>query len=81
MVNQIIKGSYLLLHNAALLAQDNANLRAANEKIVKKRNQSHRQIRCQERLTVKEGLQLAMQLNLLAEAPMVESHTQGELPI
>ena len=81
MVNQIIKGSYLSLHNAALLAQDNANLRAANEKIVKKRNRKTRHIPCEAGLTVEEGLQLAAQLNLPAEAPAVESHTQGELPI
>jgi hypothetical protein len=63
------------------LAQENANLRAANKKIVKKRNRSTKQIPCKEGLTIKEGLQLATQLYLLAEAPAVESHTQGELPI
>jgi hypothetical protein len=57
-VNQIIKGAYLSLHSAALLTQDNANLRAANEKVVNKRNRSHKQIPCKEGLTVEEGLQL-----------------------
>jgi hypothetical protein len=81
MLDQIIKGHCLSLHNTALLAQENANLRAANKKIVKKRNRSHKQIPCQKGLTVEEGLQLVAQLDLPPEAPVVESHTQGELPI
>jgi hypothetical protein len=81
MLDQIIKGTALSLQNATLLAQDNANLRTANEKIVKKRNRSHKQIPCEEGLTVEEGLQLVAQLDLREEAPVVESHTQGELPI
>jgi hypothetical protein len=40
MLDQIIKGHCLSQHNTALLAQENANLRAANKKIVKKRNRS-----------------------------------------
>jgi hypothetical protein len=78
-VDQIIKGSYLSLHGAALLTQENANLRAANEKIVKKRNPSHKKIPCEEGLTVEEGLQLIEQLNQPVEADGVVSHTQGEL--
>ncbi len=81
MLDQIIKGHYIALHNTALLAQENSNLRAANEKVVKKRNRSTRHIPCEEGLTVEEGLQLITQLNLPAEAPAVESHAQGELPI
>jgi hypothetical protein len=80
MLDQIIKGSYLSLHGAALLAQDNANLRMANEKIVKKRNRSTRQIPCEEGLTVEEGLQLVAQLDLPTEEAIVDSHAQGELP-
>ena len=81
MVDQIIKGSYLSLHNAALLAQENANLRAANERILKKRKRKTKHIPCEQGLTFEEGLQQAAQLNLPAEAPVVESHTQSELPI
>jgi hypothetical protein len=80
MLDQIIKGGYLSLHGAALLAQDNANLRAANEKIVKKRNRSTKHIPCEKGLTVEEGLQLVSQLDLPAEAARVDSHAQGELP-
>ncbi|KAJ5240603.1 uncharacterized protein N7469_002194 [Penicillium citrinum] len=81
MLDQIIKGQCVALHNTALLAQENANLRAANEKVVKKRNRSIRQIPCEEGLTVEEGLQLVTRPDLLVEAPAVESHMQDELPI
>ncbi|CEJ58776.1 hypothetical protein PMG11_07422 [Penicillium brasilianum] len=79
-LDRIIKGHSEALHNTALLAQENANLRMANERIVKKRNRSNRKIPYEEGLTVEEGLQLATQLDLPEEAPRVESHTQGELP-
>jgi hypothetical protein len=58
MLDQIIKGHYILLHNTALLAQENANLRAANEKKRQKYNQLTRQIPCNNGLTVEEGLRL-----------------------
>ena len=63
MLDQIIKGHCIALHNTALLAQENANLRIANEKVVKKRTRSTKQIPCEEGLTVEEGLQLVQQLN------------------
>jgi hypothetical protein len=80
-LDQIIKGHYSALQNTALLAQENANLRVANEKVVKKRNRSTRQIPCEEGLTVEEGLQLVEQLNQPVEGDGVVSHTQGDLPI
>jgi hypothetical protein len=67
MINQIIKSSYLSLYGAALLAQDNANLRMANEKIIKKCGRSTRQLPSEEGLTVEEALQLAAQLDLPVE--------------
>jgi hypothetical protein len=81
MLDQIIKGHYISLHNTALLAQENANLRAANEKKRQKRNRSTRQIPCNSGLTVEEGLRLVQQLDQPVEATAVVSHTQGELPI
>jgi hypothetical protein len=81
MLDQVIKGHYISLHNTALLAQENANLRAANEKKRQKHNQSTRQIPCNSSLTVKEGLRLVQQLDQLVEAIAVVSHMQGELPI
>ena len=44
MIDLMIKGSYLSLHSATLLAEDNANLRMANEKMIKKRNRSTKRI-------------------------------------
>ena len=49
--------------------------------MVKKRTRLTKQILCEEGLTVEEGLQLITQLDLPAEAPAVDSNTQGELPI
>jgi hypothetical protein len=63
MLDQIIKGHYISLHNTALLAQENANLRVANEKKRQKRTRSNRQIAHEGGLSVKEGLQLAQQEN------------------
>ena len=68
------------MHNAAILSQEIANLRAANEKVIKKRKRSTRQIPCDEGLTVQEGLQLAQQANQLVEVGEVVSHAQGETP-
>ena len=59
MLDQIIKGHCIALHNTTLLAKENANLRASNEKIVKKRTRSTKQIPYEEGLTTEEGLQLA----------------------
>lgn len=56
MLRQVIKGSYLSLHGASLLAQDNANLCMANKKIIKKRNRLTEYTPCEEALTVEEGL-------------------------
>jgi hypothetical protein len=81
MLDQIIKGHCIALHNTALLANEVTNLRATNERIKKKRNRSTRQIPCEEGLTVEEGLQLIAQQDLPVEAPTVESHAHGELPI
>jgi hypothetical protein len=81
MLDQIIKGHSIALHNTALLAQENANLRAANKKVVKKRARSTKQIPYEEGLTVEEGLEEVTQPDLPAESPTVEPHTQGELAI
>lgn len=69
----------MTIHNAALLAQENANLRAANKKR-QKRTRSTRQIAHTGGLSVEEGLQLAQQLNQPVKGDGVVSHTQGDLP-
>ncbi len=78
MLDQIIKGHCIALHNTALLAQENANLRAANEKVVKKRTRSTKHIPCEEGLTVEEGLQRVTQLDQPVEDSQVVSHEAGE---
>ncbi|OOQ89515.1 hypothetical protein PEBR_07950 [Penicillium brasilianum] len=55
-LDQMIKGFQLALHSSALLAEDNANLRMANEKIVKKRNRSTKKIPCEEGFTIEEAI-------------------------
>jgi hypothetical protein len=62
-LDRIIKGCYLSMHNAALLAQENANLRAMNEKKRQKRTRSNRQIPREEGLTVDEASQIIQQPN------------------
>jgi hypothetical protein len=57
-LNRIIKGHSEALHNTTLLAQEVSNLRIVNERIVKKRQRSTRQIPCEEGITIEEGLQL-----------------------
>jgi hypothetical protein len=79
-VDQIIKGHSIALHNTALLVQENANLRAANEKKRQKRIRSNRQIAHEGGLTVEEGLQLVQQQNQPVEGDRLVSHRQGDLP-
>lgn len=81
MLDQIIKGCAVTMHNAALLARENADLRAANERKRQKRNRSTRQMAHKGGLSVEEGLQLAQQLNQPVEGDGVVSHVQGDLPI
>ncbi|RJE17358.1 Pogo transposable element [Aspergillus sclerotialis] len=81
MLDQIIKGCAVTMHNAALLAQENANLRVANERKRQKRNRSTRQMAHEGGLSVEEGVQLAQQLNQPVEGDGVVSYAQGDLPI
>jgi hypothetical protein len=74
MLDQVIKGCAMTMHNAALLAQENANLRAANEKKRQKRTRSTRQIAHEGGLSVEEGLQLVQQQNQPIKDDGVVSH-------
>ena len=58
-IDQIIKGAYLSMHNATILAQENASLRRANEKKRQKRTYTNRRIGHEGSLTIGHGLQLA----------------------
>lgn len=60
-LDQVIKGYYISMHNAALLAKENTELCAANEKKRQKRKQSNRQIPHEGGLTVEEASQLIEQ--------------------
>ena len=62
-LNQLIKGCQLAIHSATLLAKENNDLRAENEKKKQKRTWSKRQISCEEGLTV-------MEVQELHEAPI-----------
>jgi DDE superfamily endonuclease len=79
-LDRIVKGHTRLLHDTALLLQDNANLRAANEKKRQKRRRSNRRIAHEGGLSVEEGLQLVQQLNQLVEGDGLVSHRQGDVP-
>jgi hypothetical protein len=68
------------MHNAALLAKENADLHAANEKKHQKRTRSTRQIAHKGGLSVGEGLQLAQQPIQPVEADGVVSHEEVDLP-
>jgi hypothetical protein len=60
-LDQVIKGCYLSIHNAALLAEENADLRVANEKKRQTRTRSNRKIPHEGGLTVEEASQLIEQ--------------------
>lgn len=68
------------MHSAALLAKENADLRAANEKKRQKRTRWTMRIAREGGLLIEEGLQLVQQLIQPAEANEVVSHEQGDLP-
>ena len=58
MLDQIIKGHYLALHNTALLAKEVDNLRKHNEKKRQKRTRSTRQIVHEGGFTGEEAIQV-----------------------
>jgi hypothetical protein len=80
LLNHIVMGCAMVMHSATLLSQENADLRAANERKRQKRQRSTRQIPYEEGLSVEEGLQLVEQLNQPVEGDGVGSHGQGDLP-
>ena len=60
-LNQLVKGFRLIMQGAILLAKENKELRAANEKQKQKRARSRRQIPAEEGLSVQEASALIMQ--------------------
>jgi hypothetical protein len=57
-LNQLLKGCEMAMNSAVLLAKENQDLRAANEKQRQKRKRSNRQIACTEGLSIQEGQNL-----------------------
>jgi hypothetical protein len=80
MLDQIIKGHCIALHNTTLLAKEKDDLRAANKKKLQKRTRSTRRIAHKGGLTIEEGLQLAQQPIQPVEADEVVSHEAVDLP-
>ncbi|KKA22460.1 Transposase [Rasamsonia emersonii CBS 393.64] len=62
-LQQIIKGCEIALYNAAILAQENHDLRMANEKEKQKRGRSRRQMSPNQGLSVQEARDLIHQRN------------------
>jgi hypothetical protein len=79
MLDQIIKGHCISLRHTALLAQENANPRGANEKKRQKSTRPNRRIVHEGGLSFEEGLQLAQQLNQPVEGDGVVYPTQSDL--
>jgi hypothetical protein len=67
-LDQLIKGCQLAMHSAVLLARENHDLRAANEKQVQKRQKSKKQLPHEGSLTVEEGAQLLQAAQVAQEA-------------
>jgi hypothetical protein len=81
MLDQIIKGCAVTMHNAALLKKEIANLRAANKKKRQKRGRSTKQMAYDGGLSVEDGIQLVQQLNQPPNNDGVGLYAQGDLAI
>jgi len=57
-LNQLIKGFYLVLYNAILIARENSKLRTANKKQKQKRTRLARHIAYEGDLSVREARKL-----------------------
>ena len=71
MFNQVIKSCEIVWHHNGILAKENSDLHAANEKQKQKRSRSKRQITREEGLTIQEGRGLVAQSEQPAEAEYI----------
>ncbi|OQD72698.1 hypothetical protein PENANT_c225G09064 [Penicillium antarcticum] len=69
-LNQLVKGCQLAMHNATILAQENKELRAENEKKKRKNARSTRQIAIEGGLSVLEASTLIAQPDQAVLAPI-----------
>ncbi|EED21178.1 pogo transposable element, putative [Talaromyces stipitatus ATCC 10500] len=67
--NQLIKGSLVVMHQAAILARENHNLREANDILQKRRTRRTKALQADGILTVAEGRELAQELPEEAQPP------------
>jgi hypothetical protein len=67
-LDQLIKGCQLAMHSAVILARENQELRAANEKQIKNRKKSKKQLPHTGSLTIEEGAQLLQAAQVAEEA-------------
>jgi hypothetical protein len=74
-LDQLVRGCQLAMHSAVILARENQELRAANEKQVKNSKKSKKQIPHQGSLTIKKGAQL-LQATQVANKAMEEAIQQ-----
>ena len=72
--SQIVKGSKIIMQNAALLLKENKQLRAANSRQKAKRARKRLFISNSTTLTAAEGVQLVQQSNIQDTALAVESN-------
>jgi len=79
-LNQLIKGCQLAMHNAALLANENKELRAENEKKKRKSARSTRQIAVEGGLSVLEASTLIAQLDQAVLAPIAREAGPAPAP-
>jgi hypothetical protein len=80
-LNQLVKGFRLTMQGALLLAKENKELRAENEKKKQKRARSRKQIPAQEGLTVQEASALIMQPVEAIEAPIPPRRRRPSPPL
>lgn len=80
-LDQIIKGAILSIHNAALLAQENVDLRTLHEKKRQKRARTNRLIRCERGHTIGEDLPDPIQPTQPVEPTLSPPADRTERPI
>ena len=72
--SQIVKGSEMIMQNAAFLLEENKQLRAANDRQKAKRARKYLFISHSTTLTAVEGVQLVQQSSIQDTAPAAESN-------
>ena len=80
-LNQLVKGCQLAMHNTILLAKENKELHNENKKKKQKHTQSRRQIPAEAGLSVQEASQLITELVEVIEAPPPGASIHGELTL